>query len=173
MSDLIGAQTGAQMHSDNRPLANMGSADEIDLLEYLHALLAAKWLIAAITLAGLVLGITYALLATPIYQASALLQVEDAQSSALAGLEDVAGLLEGDAAIEAEVQLLRSRMVLRPAIEQLGMNIIAQPRYFPLIGRTIAQRFISSNEGVAKPWLAQEQFAWAGFQDRTSSPPAS
>jgi len=168
MNDASGRQdtlpNGTQLPSSNQVFTSTDHSDEIDLLEYLGALLAYKWLIVAITLFGLLLGVTYALLATPVYQANALIQVEDAQSSALAGLEDVAGLLESDAAIEAELQLLRSRMVLRPALEQLGENIIAQPRYFPRIGRAIARRFRGAREGVAKPWFAQGQYAWGGEQ---------
>lgn len=136
--------------------------DEIDLGEYLGMLLVHKWLIAAVTVLGVLIGISYAFIATPIYQANALIQVEDQQASALAGLEDVAGLLEGDAAIEAEVQLLRSRLVIRKAVEQLSLNIVAEPRYFPLVGRAIARRYASTQEGVAKPWFAQPQFAWGG-----------
>ncbi|MBV1892179.1 MAG: hypothetical protein KUG60_02595, partial [Gammaproteobacteria bacterium] len=166
MNDSTGqqgtSQSGPQGHIGNNPLTYTDHDDEIDLGEYLGVLLAYKWLIAAVTLIGVLIGVSYALIATPIYQANALVQVEDQQASALAGLEDVAGLLEGDAAIEAEVQLLRSRMVIRKAVEQLSLNIVAQPRYFPLVGRAIARRYSSTQGGVAKPWFAQPQFAWGG-----------
>jgi tyrosine-protein kinase Etk/Wzc len=158
------SQNNPQGHIANNPSNSTNHNDEIDLGEYLGILLAHKWLIAAVTLIGGLIGISYALIATPIYQANALIQVEDQQASALAGLEDVAGLLEGDAAIEAEVQLLRSRLVIRKAVEQLSLNIVAEPRYFPLVGRAIARRYTSTQVGVAKPWFAQPQFAWGGEQ---------
>lgn len=166
MNDSTGqqgaTQNGPQGRIANSPLTYTDHDDEIDLGEYLGVLLAYKWLIAAVTLIGVLIGTSYALIATPVYQANALIQVEDQQASALAGLEDVAGLLEGDAAIEAEVQLLRSRLIIREAVEQLSLNIVAQPRYFPLVGRAIARRYSSTQEGVAKPWFAQPQFAWGG-----------
>ena len=160
------AQGPSQNNPQGRMTNNLHNSinhhDEIDLGAYLGMLLAHKWLIAAVTLLGVLIGLSYVLIATPIYQANALIQVEDQQASALAGLEDVAGLLEGDAAIEAEVQLLRSRLVIRKAVEQLSLNIVAEPRYFPLLGRAIARRYSSTHEGVAKPWFAQPQFAWGG-----------
>ena len=160
------AQGPSQNNPQGRMTNNFPNAthydDEVDLGEYLGMLLVHKWLIAAVTFIGVLIGLSYVLIATPIYQANALIQVEDQQASALAGLEDVAGLLEGDAAIEAEVQLLRSRLVIRKAVEQLSLNIVAEPRYFPLLGRAIARRYSSTHEGVAKPWFAQPQFAWGG-----------
>jgi tyrosine-protein kinase Etk/Wzc len=50
--------------------------DEIDLLGLFGTLIDHKWLIAAVTGAFMVAGATYAVLATPVYQANALLQVE-------------------------------------------------------------------------------------------------
>lgn len=49
---------------------------EIDLLGLFGTLIDHKWLIAAVTGAFMVTGAAYAVLATPVYQANALLQVE-------------------------------------------------------------------------------------------------
>ncbi len=61
--------------------------DEISLDDLLEVLIGARWLIGSITAVFLFLGIAYALIATPIYQADALLQVED-QKSGLSALGD-------------------------------------------------------------------------------------
>ena len=50
--------------------------DDIDLMGLLGTLLDHKWLIAGVTGAFMVAGVAYALLATPVYQANALIQVE-------------------------------------------------------------------------------------------------
>ncbi|WP_158070176.1 polysaccharide biosynthesis tyrosine autokinase [Motiliproteus sp. MSK22-1] len=136
--------------------------ETIDLGEYLGVLLTYKWFIASVALVGTLLGGGYAFIATPVYQANALIQVEDPQASGLAALEDVAGFLEGDAAVEAEVQLLRSRMVIGEAVNQLSRNIIAEPEYFPVIGKAVARYFSPNQPGVAKAWLNQSQYAWGG-----------
>ncbi|MBV1915576.1 MAG: tyrosine-protein kinase, partial [Pseudomonadales bacterium] len=135
----------------------------IDLAEYLGVLLAYRWLIALITAVGLVLGAGYAFIATPVYQANALIQVEDSKGSGLGALEDVSSLLEGgDAAVEAEIQLLYSRMVIKSAVDQLSMNTVVEPDYFPLIGRAAARYFSGGAGNVASPWLGLSQYAWGG-----------
>lgn len=154
-----------QTISPQETVAYSGHADEeeIDLAEYLGVLLAYKWLIALVAFIGALLGGGYAFIATPIYQANALIQVEDQQASGLSALEGVASLFEGESATEAEIELLRSRMVIREAVDQLSLNIVAEPEYFPLIGRAVARHFAPEQPGgVAKPWLDLPQYAWGG-----------
>jgi Uncharacterized protein involved in exopolysaccharide biosynthesis len=50
--------------------------DEIDLMGLLGTLIDHKWLIASVTGVFMAAGVAYALLATPVYQANALIQVE-------------------------------------------------------------------------------------------------
>ena len=52
------------------------SEDEIDLSELIGTLIEAKWLISIIAGVFLVAGVFYALIATPIYQADAVLQLK-------------------------------------------------------------------------------------------------
>ena len=158
------------INQKNNPLnspAQSSFIDEevIDLAEYLGVLLAYKWLIGIVTLIGLFFGGSYAFLATPVYQANALIQVEDSKGSGLGALEDVSSLLEGgDAAVEAEIQLLYSRMVIKSAVDQLSMNTIAEPDYFPLIGHAAARYFTADAGSIASPWLSLSQYAWGGEQ---------
>jgi len=51
--------------------------DELDLSRLFRVLLDGRWWIMAITLLFALCGVAYALLATPVYQADALVQVED------------------------------------------------------------------------------------------------
>ena len=48
---------------------------EIDLMALFGALLDAKWFIAGITSLFMLLGVAYAIFSTPIYQATAMVQV--------------------------------------------------------------------------------------------------
>ncbi|MGB7389106.1 MAG: Wzz/FepE/Etk N-terminal domain-containing protein, partial [Pseudomonas neustonica] len=61
------------------------TSDEIDLLALLGALLDQKLIIIACTLIFALCGIAYALLATPIYQANAVIQIEE-KSQGIGGL---------------------------------------------------------------------------------------
>ena len=57
--------------------------DEIDLLALFGTLWESKILIAAITAVFMVLGVTYALVATPVYLANAIVQVEESHPAYL------------------------------------------------------------------------------------------
>ena len=65
-----------------------GAEDEIDLLALLGALLDQKWTIIFSTVCVTALAVAYAILGTPVYQAGALLQVEE-KAASLPGLEDL------------------------------------------------------------------------------------
>lgn len=81
------------------------------------------------TLAALI----YALSAPPIYQANALIQIEQKQGNAL--LNNLSQILpETHPQSTAESVLLKSRMVLGKTVDDLHLQIQIEPRYMPLIG---------------------------------------
>lgn len=96
--------------------------DEIDLT-HLWGLLVDSWkLIAIITVMALLVGIAYAALATPIYRADALLQVEK-RKGGLPGFSEVSEIFEQESSTAGEIEILRSRMVLGEAARALGMTV--------------------------------------------------
>jgi len=108
---------------------------------WFRALAARRWLIVAVAIACTVVALAYALVAPPVYQANMLLHVEEEQPNASKNiLNDVSSLFETKKAAIAEMELLRSRLVVAPAIDTLRLYIHARPRYFPLGGEWIAQR---------------------------------
>ncbi|NOR80145.1 MAG: chain-length determining protein, partial [Methyloprofundus sp.] len=113
--------------------------DKIDLGNIIATLINSRWLIALITGIVLVIGIAKAFTDSPSYKTNALLQVE-AQSQSLRTL-DPGSLQRNDIPVMAEVELINSRMVLGEAIRNLNLDIIARPKYFPIIGEAIARRF--------------------------------
>ena len=86
-----GPQKGVQTNQEPSQGSYGGSVadDEIDLLGLLGALLDNRWTIINITSLAAVIAVMVALLSTPIYQAGALLQVEE-KTASLPGLEDLA-----------------------------------------------------------------------------------
>ncbi|WP_354683798.1 polysaccharide biosynthesis tyrosine autokinase [Cupriavidus necator] len=132
--------------------------DEIDLVRYLDVLLASRWLIASIAGIVLALGVAYAFLARPVYQADILVQVEDNPNSANSLLGDVSSLFDVKAQATAEIEILRSRMVVSKAVDNLRLYITAKPKYFPFVGSWIANRA----KGLSEPGLfGFGGFAWA------------
>ncbi|MFQ2351081.1 polysaccharide biosynthesis tyrosine autokinase [Aeromonas dhakensis] len=113
--------------------------DEIDLGRLLGYLIDGRWWIVTITALSMVLGVAYALLATPVFKANALLQVEKKASGAalLGDMADVLGGEQPDAA--AEIELLTSRMVLGRTVQELHLDTVVTPDFFPLIGRGMSR----------------------------------
>ncbi|KAB2967810.1 MAG: polysaccharide biosynthesis tyrosine autokinase [Zoogloea sp.] len=143
--------------------------DGLALGEIIAVLIDYRWLIAAITLVGLLLGVAWTFIAKPEYKASGLIQVEEKASSALTGLKELGSLmgLAGDTTVAAEQEILNSRMVLEKVIEKQRLNIVAEPRYFPIIGWAIASRY--KGEGLASPLLGLGSYAWGGESIKVDS----
>lgn len=137
--------------------------DEIDLRDLLGALLDRKWLVAGSVAVFMVVGALYAILAAPIYQAQALVQVESKMPS-IPGLADLASLGgSGSTASTTEVALLTSRTVIGTAVDQLNLGVQIEPKRFPLFGNFIERRFKPENEGdVAAPKLGMARYGWGG-----------
>ncbi|MDZ7662788.1 polysaccharide biosynthesis tyrosine autokinase [Thiohalophilus sp.] len=133
--------------------------DEIDLGQLVAVLVDAKWLIAAITAACVILGVIYALTATPIYQSDALLQIEQKESS-IGGLDQLSGMFAGETPAGAEIEIIRSRKILGQTVDNQKLDIHARPDYFPLIGETLARRY--GGEGPAGAFLGLDGYAWGG-----------
>ena len=137
--------------------------DEINLGELLATLLASKWLIAAITVIVLMLGTTKAFIDKPVYKVDAMLQMED-NAPSLGALDAVSSLMETKKPALAEIEIIKSRMVLGAAVKNLNLEISAQPKYFPIIGSVIAKRFKQHNKGdeVSSPLFGLSKYAWGG-----------
>jgi tyrosine-protein kinase Etk/Wzc len=125
------------------PLAEMQDNDEIDLLGLLDVLLDARWLIAGVTVLVLMLGGAYAFLSRPVYQANSLIQVEDSKpgiSGAAGALGDAASLFDIKSPATAEMEILRSRLVVAKSVDDLQLYVSAVPQYIPLVGGWLARR---------------------------------
>lgn len=132
--------------------------------EAISVLIDYRWLIAVVTLLGVLLGAAWTFIARPEYKASGLIQVEEKASAALSGLKELGSLmgLAGDTTVAAEQEILNSRMILDKVIEKQRLNILAEPRYFPLIGRAVVNSLYNKEQGVAAPLLGLNSFAWGG-----------
>ena len=139
--------------------------EEIDLGELLGTLIDHKWLIGIVTGVFLVLSVAYALLATPIYQANALVQVEQKVPD-LPGLSAITQTLgASNSEATTEIALITSRTVINTAVDNLNLNVVVTPHRFPLIGGFIARHYSPAQQGdVASPWLGISRDGWGGEQ---------
>jgi len=124
-----------------------------------------KWLIGIVTGVFLVLSVAYALLATPIYQANALVQVEQKVPD-LPGLSAITQTLgASNSEATTEIALITSRTVIDKAVDNLNLNVVVTPHRFPLIGGFMARRYSPTRPGdVASPWLGISRDGWGGEQ---------
>ena len=116
------------------------SDDEIDLGQLLGLLLDRKWLICGITAFFALAGVIYALCATPIYQADALVQVEQ-KKAGIPGLSDVTDMLgSSDSETATEIELIKSRMIIGQTVDELNLNVQITPDFPYGAGKGLAAR---------------------------------
>ena len=145
--------------------AEQADDDEIDLSEVFNILRESWQLIAIAAACVLFLGTAYAVLGTPVYRADAIIQVDDdsGTSSINDKLGELASLFQNKATADAEIELIRSRMVVGETVNRLHWDVSAKPHYFPLIGAAIARQHQDEGlVGLAKPVLGLTSFAWGG-----------
>lgn len=117
---------------NNKLITN--DADEIDLGRLLGEFVDHRKLIIAVTSLFTLCALIYALFATPIYQADALIQVEQKQANAI--LSNLSQMLpDSQPQSEPEIALLKSRMILGKTVDDLNLQAVIKPKYFPIFGR--------------------------------------
>ncbi len=137
--------------------------DEIDLNALLGTMFDHKWLLIAVTSCFFVLSVAYAILSTPIYSATAIVQVEQKVPD-LPGLSAITQTLGASSSEDTtEIAIITSRSVIGKVVDNLGLNVVVTPHRFPLFGGFIARHFTPDKPGdVAAPWLGISRDDWGG-----------
>lgn len=119
--------------------------DEIDLGRLIGELIDHRKLIISVTALFTMFALTYALFSTPIYQADALIQVEQKQGNAI--LNNLSQMLPDSQPQSApEISLLQSRMILGKTVSDLNLQARVIQDYFPIFGRGLA-RLLGEKKG--------------------------
>lgn len=137
--------------------------DDIDFKAILGTLIDHKWLIIIVTLVFALASIGYATLATPIYQANAVVQVEQKVPD-LPGLSAISQTLgASSSAATTEIALIESRMVLNQVVKNLALDVRVEPRRFPFIGSYISRHYApSAPNQVAGAMWGLSRYDWGG-----------
>ncbi|WP_247269281.1 MULTISPECIES: polysaccharide biosynthesis tyrosine autokinase [Pseudomonas] len=136
--------------------------DSIDLLGIFGSLIDQKWLIGAFTGAFMAAGVAYAVLATPVYLANALVQVEPKKNDML-GFSDLSSMLGGQSPSVTEIGIIKSRAVIGKTVDDLRLDIDVTPNTFPVVGGFLARRYRGETEfSVAPPRFGFTSYAWGG-----------
>ncbi|MGP1614813.1 MAG: Wzz/FepE/Etk N-terminal domain-containing protein, partial [Pollutimonas bauzanensis] len=127
-------------------LSELRDKDDIDFLGLLDVVLEARWLIVAVTLGTALLGGIYAFLSQPVYEADSLIQVEQSQGTSSNLLSEMSTLFDVQSPASAEIEILRSRLVVGHAVDNLQLYLSASPKYLPFIGSWLAGRATALSE---------------------------
>ncbi|WP_281648198.1 polysaccharide biosynthesis tyrosine autokinase [Parendozoicomonas sp. Alg238-R29] len=112
-----------------QPTTPAQSSDEdiISLSEIFHTLNNHKWSIIGFTFAVTLLAVLIVFSLTPIYQATAVLQIEQEQAKVVS-IEEVYGLEGGgDSYLNTQYEVLKSRAVLEKVVHKL--NLLKNPEF--------------------------------------------
>jgi tyrosine-protein kinase Etk/Wzc len=144
-------------------------ADEpaVDLKGYFNILYDNRWLIGGITALITVVAVLYALVAKPVYEDNLMIHVEEESPNASKNiLSEASSLFETKKAAIAEMELLRSRMVVSRAVDNLQLYIQVEPKYLPIAGFWFANQ---NNGGLSEPGLfGYGGYVWGGERAEVS-----
>ncbi len=122
------------------------SDDNRDIAQYLRFLFDNFRLIMGATVIVSLIGLAYALIAKPIYEANILIQVEDTTGSNGSGggsqkniQGDLSSVFDIKTVTASEIEVLRSRAVVSRAADNARLYIDIKPKYFPVIGERLAR----------------------------------
>ena len=155
------------MKADSAPVPLQGShrtheeGDELDLSQLISTLWSGRWTIVAFVAAACVLGILYLIAARPVYESNGMVQVEQNAKSMGGGMGDLASLFGAPMETEAEIQILKSRMVLGKVISALKLEVQAEASYFPIFGRFIARKRVEG-DALQPALFTNSRYAWGG-----------
>ena len=123
--------------------------NETNVFDLLGVIADNRWLITGVTALALLFGGTYAVLLTPVYEANSLIQVEETKegtATSASALGAATSLFEIRTPATAEMEILRSRLVVGQAVQNLGLDLSVQPKYIPVVGKWLARRATSPSE---------------------------
>ncbi|HBZ4196217.1 TPA: polysaccharide biosynthesis tyrosine autokinase, partial [Klebsiella pneumoniae] len=115
---------------------------------FLGELIDHRKIIILITSFITLLMLIYILFSTPIYQADALIQVEQKQGNAI--LNSISQVLPNSQPQSSpEISLLQSRMILGKTVDDLNLQTRVEKSYFPVFGKGWARLLGEKNETVS------------------------
>jgi tyrosine-protein kinase Etk/Wzc len=123
-----------------------------------------RYLFLGVFLSCLLLAGVYALVATPVYSANTLIQVENKKSSALGSLSTVTKALDVDGSpILGEIDILHSRTVVTTAVEAISaQTTVSVKNNVPLIGHVLAKILPRDANGLVEAPFDSPFWAWGG-----------
>ena len=113
--------------------------DTIDLKELCFSLIAQWKMITLCVLLSIVCALLYLKTTPDTYAVDAMVQVEDSKGASAALLGDLPNMIEQKSPAQAEIEILKSRLVLGSVIDHLNLNIRVSGTEDSFLNRLIAK----------------------------------
>ncbi|KUZ74377.1 polysaccharide biosynthesis tyrosine autokinase [Burkholderia ubonensis] len=145
-------------------LAAKTEEEDVVLGQLIQVIFDDFWTLLGIAVTVVALAGLYCFIAKPVYQADVHVRVEgnDNTSQALTQTQTGAVINSGpqQAPTDAEIEIIKSRGVVAPVVEQFKLNFSVMPKTIPVLG-SLAARFATPGE-PANAWLGLKSYAWGG-----------
>ncbi|MDR6419100.1 polysaccharide biosynthesis tyrosine autokinase [Paraburkholderia phenoliruptrix] len=127
------------------------------------------WWVIGIAGSVILAAVVYTKIATPVYSADALLQVDAQSNGNSAQGQKLLSLMPsiGPMRTEAEIEIIKSRAVVEPVVEQFKLNFSTSANTVPVLGK-ISALFARPGQPFGAPFGLNE-YAWGGEQFEVSS----
>jgi tyrosine-protein kinase Etk/Wzc len=102
--------------------------DEIDFFEYVKIIKDNRWFIIFSMIFFIVVGVCYAKLSTPVYQANVIFKVDNDKSRISNLGQDIANLFSLSSSTVVETETIKSRKFLSKTIDDLDLQIVVTPQ---------------------------------------------
>ncbi|MEC5210339.1 tyrosine-protein kinase Etk/Wzc [Psychrobacter sp. PL15] len=140
-------------NSNNLSKPSAEKDDEIDLLALLLVLLRGWKVVVFFALLGLAIGVLYSRYVNPTFKSDALIQIDDKSQGISALGENISELVGSeDSKAQTETELIKSRMILKPVVDLLHLDIrLSDPSVNSIdrIKNNRTETQVNTPEGVA------------------------
>ncbi|WP_244109825.1 GNVR domain-containing protein [Burkholderia arboris] len=154
------ALTGHQ----NEPKPAARPATRLSPIDLLENVLDNGRLFVAVLAGCLLVAIVYAVVATPVYSADTLIQIEENKASALGSLSSISKALDiQNSAVVGEIDIVRSRAVVLDAMNATAAQAeVSVEHRFPVVGGLIGSFMATDANGLVDAPLGMSSWAWGG-----------
>lgn len=123
------------------PVVQGDGGEQFDVWQYFRTLYESRWLIVLCILVALAFSVLYVVTVRPVYQSNFIVHVEEeGERKPNTTFTDMGAMFNVKTSASAEVELMKSRLVVSRALDKLDMYVSADPEYFPVVGKWLASR---------------------------------
>ena len=131
----------AENASPPLPVVHSGDDNRIDVAEHMQTLFEARWLIAILMLVALLGATVYRVVVKPVYEANMMIHVEEqSDKEPKTTFGEIGSMFNLKTTPNAEIELVRSRLVVSRALDRLNQYVQVSPVYLPLLGEWLAKQ---------------------------------